>query len=68
LAGPAQAQAILSLKVPVRRPFGSRRARFLLLGMAAAFVVTGLLHSYARWKPARVIVIPATADGGSVIT
>jgi hypothetical protein len=46
----------------------SRRFRILLLGLAAAYLVTGLVHSLARWKPARVIVVPATADGRSVIT
>jgi hypothetical protein len=31
-------------------------------------VVTGLAHSLARSKPARVIVVPATVDGRTVIT
>jgi hypothetical protein len=51
-----------------KRPFSSRRARVFLLAMAAAYFVTGLVHSLARWKPGRVIVIPATADSRSVIT
>lgn len=42
--------------------------RFILLCLAAFFLAAGVAHSFARWKPARVIVVPATHDARSVIT
>jgi hypothetical protein len=68
LAAPAGAAEILPPAFLKPRLFRSRRARFLLLGMAAAYLVTGLVHSLARWKPGRVIVVPATIDDRTVIT
>jgi hypothetical protein len=67
LAAPVEPTEILP-PPPKPRRFSSRRARFLLLGMAAAYLVTGLVHSFARSKSPRAIVVPATADGRSVIT
>jgi len=68
LATPAQAHDVSPSAPSKPRLLRSRRMRFVLLGLAAAYLVTGLAHSLARWKPGRVIVVPATADSRTVIT
>jgi hypothetical protein len=42
--------------------------RFILLCLAAFFLSAGAMHSFARWKQTRVIVVPTTVTPGSVIT
>ena len=42
--------------------------RFILLCLAAFAFSAGIVHSFARWKPGRVIVVPATITPGVVIT
>jgi hypothetical protein len=68
IAAPAGAASAPPAAPPKPRLFRSRGGRFLLLGMATAYLITGLVHSLARWKPSRVIVVPATIDGRTVIT
>jgi hypothetical protein len=68
LAAPARADDVLPAAPLKPGIFRSRRMRLLLLGLAAAYLVTGLAHSFARWKPGRVIVVPSTIDGRTVIT
>jgi hypothetical protein len=48
--------------------FNSPGLRFALLCLAAFFFSAGVVHSYTRWKPGRVIVVPATITPGAVIT
>jgi hypothetical protein len=42
--------------------------RFVLLCLAAFFLSAGVVHSFARWKQTRVIVVPVPSGPGSVIT
>lgn len=46
----------------------SPNVRFILLCLAAFFFAAGVAHSFARWKPARVIVVPASEDVRTMIT
>lgn len=53
---------------PPRTVPSSRGVRLILLCLAVVFFAAGMAHSFARWKPGRVIVVPATLDARSVIT
>jgi len=48
--------------------FNSPGFHFVLLCLAAFLLSAGIVHSFARWKPGRVIVVPATITPGAVIT
>lgn len=55
-------------RLRLRRGPRSPAMRLVLLCLAAFFLAAGVAHSFARWKPARIIVVPATEDARSVIT
>lgn len=72
-AAPPPAAAEPDVRLP-RRGFrlravpSSPNVRFVLLCLAAFFFAAGVAHSFARWKPVRVIVVPETENTRSVIT
>lgn len=67
-AAPAADLRLPRGKLRLRRVPSSPNVRFVLLCLAAFFFAAGVAHSFARWKPVRVIVVPETENLRSVIT